>query len=422
MAKILVMSDSPNIQTGMGRVHKEIAGGLKKRGHDIESLGWFSSMSSPNEMPWPVHATRNQYYGSDVFDDIVRKVQPDIVLTIGDIWMIDYIADKSKCGTRKRFRWVGYCPIDGAAHGEILPPTWIPTFRDMDVKVAYTEYGRRIILNSMPDLVDEIKLIPHGVDTSVFHPLPKEEIDALRRTVGMDTVKPNGEVVRRVCYLLVARNQFRKNIPEIAKAWKKFSCNGERDDITFWPHMMFQDPMGWNLDEIFDIMGIRKTMVFFDKVAHAEANHKLLPSEDLNRLYNVCDVFLLLSGEGWGLPIVEAMACGKPVIALDHSASTELVKGRGELVKVGGYVTGKRCTERPIPDQECLVRAMDRMFKNPERRLKYGRAAIDFIQNGQAGLYHGKGMSWDNACNQWDQLMKQIEHPLSSAIKMREVS
>ena len=379
-------------------------------------------MDYPNRMPWKVYATRNQYYGSDVLDDVVKQSRPDILISIGDCWMISHVADPSRCRTRRTFKWMNYCPIDGATYGEKLPPTWIPTFRDMDVKVAYTEYAKKIILNTMPELSKEILVIPHGVDLKTFHPLPKEETDKRRKHLGVDKMGPNGEVKRSIMYLVVARNQPRKNIPEIAKAWAEFTKNGTHPKGLLWPHMMFNDSMGNNLDEVFDVVEIRKQLGYFEKVAHADSSLKLMEEADLNRLYNMCDVFLLMSGEGFGLPTVEAMACGKPVILLDHSANTELGRGRGELVKVGAYYTGKHCTERPQPDPECLVKAMDRMYCKTDKRVEYGRKALKFITEGDPDQYHGKALTWDNACDQWHKAIQEVMHPLAKPIELREVS
>lgn len=419
--KILTMSDNCNIPTGMGKVHREIALGLHNRNHHVEALGWFSSPDLQNKMPFKIHSTRNQYYGSDVFDKIVMQFQPDVVLTIGDIWMVNYISEPNRCKTRHMFKWVGYIPIDGAAHGEVLPPTWTQVVNNMDIKVAYTEYGHKIISNTIPGLKEDLKLIPHGVDTNIFKPLPQEEIDKLRLTIGLDILKPNGEIKKRICFLMVARNQPRKNIPEVAKAWKQFVANGKHERAVFWPHMCFQDPMGWNLDEIFDIADIRKSLIFFDKIAHGTSNLNLMPEPDLNRLYNVCDVFILIAGEGFGLPIAEAMACGKPVIVLDHSACSELARGRGEAVKISHTVTGLKGTERPYPDTKDLLGKMDKLYRDGGLRAKYGAKALEFITHGCPGQYHEKALTWDSACEQWGELFEEIAHPLAKPVKFREV-
>ena len=59
----------------------------------------------------------------------------------------------------------------------------------------------------------------------------------------------------------------------------------------------------------------------------------LLPEEDLPAFYTAAAVFVFPSlFEGFGLPIVEAMACGAPVVASNRAAMPELVGDAGLLV------------------------------------------------------------------------------------------
>ncbi|MDR3223033.1 MAG: glycosyltransferase family 4 protein, partial [Methanobrevibacter sp.] len=54
-----------------------------------------------------------------------------------------------------------------------------------------------------------------------------------------------------------------------------------------------------------------------------------IPDEKMNDFYNSLDVFVFpTSGEGYGLPIVEAMACGKPVITLEDSYMPHDIKNK----------------------------------------------------------------------------------------------
>jgi glycosyltransferase involved in cell wall biosynthesis len=58
-----------------------------------------------------------------------------------------------------------------------------------------------------------------------------------------------------------------------------------------------------------------------------------VPLEDLISLYNHASLFILLSlYEGFGLPVLEAMSCGTPVIAANTSSLPELVGNAGILV------------------------------------------------------------------------------------------
>ena len=54
-----------------------------------------------------------------------------------------------------------------------------------------------------------------------------------------------------------------------------------------------------------------------------------IPDQDLTRLYNTCTVFVMPSlDEGFGLPAIEAMACGRPVIASRGNSLEEITAGR----------------------------------------------------------------------------------------------
>jgi glycosyltransferase involved in cell wall biosynthesis len=67
--------------------------------------------------------------------------------------------------------------------------------------------------------------------------------------------------------------------------------------------------------------------------------HKGFETSKMNEVYNVMDCFLLsTSGEGFGIPIIEAMACEVPVIATDYTTTQELVKDNkaGLGIKLSG--------------------------------------------------------------------------------------
>lgn len=401
--RILIMSDNPAVHTGMGRVHREIGRALKRAGHDIISIGWFSPSWLPDWTEWRVHRTENNYYGKDVFDQIVWGTRPDVVLTIGDVWMIQYISDPQQCQTRSLFRWVGYVPVDGAAWHGGVPNSWNQILLDMDRVVAYTEYGRDVMTKSLPQLRDAMPVIYHGVDTAIYHPVPPAQVLDWRRTAGIAD--------DQVVFMTVARNQFRKNIPEFCKAWKKFKQATPSPKALFWPHMKFQDPMGWDLYEVFDIYGMRQDLAYYDGVANSPSNVTLADEAALARAYNMCDVFVLLAGEGFGLPIIEAMACAKPVILLEHSASIELGEGRGLLVKVAEYMTGNHSTERPYPHLDSVVTALNKMYRDPKLRLEFGKAGLEFA----------KKYTWEALGVHWDKLLKEVEDPFLAEQVLAEV-
>lgn len=99
--------------------------------------------------------------------------------------------------------------------------------------------------------------------------------------------------------------------------------------------------------------------------------------EDLNRYYNTCTLFVMPSlDEGFGLPAIEAMTCGKPVIVSTGNSLEEVVGDSGVLVDA-------------LSEGE-LTAAIDRVFRDPELQQSLGQRA----------LRRAKEYSWDRAAGQ----------------------
>jgi glycosyltransferase involved in cell wall biosynthesis len=119
----------------------------------------------------------------------------------------------------------------------------------------------------------------------------------------------------------------------------------------------------------------------------------------LNEIYNLMDVFLLTtSGEGFGIPIIEAMSCQIPVLATDYTTTPELVienkSGLGinlsgvetidmykenlsmqeyDQLVLNGTITGTWEVERGICSMSDGVEKLIYLYKNPEEREKMGK-------------------------------------------------
>jgi alpha-1,3-rhamnosyl/mannosyltransferase len=76
-----------------------------------------------------------------------------------------------------------------------------------------------------------------------------------------------------------------------------------------------------------------------------------VPDDDLAALYSGADVFVFPSiHEGFGLPVIEAMACGAPVICSDRSALPEITDGAAILVDPGDRAALTRAIARVLDD------------------------------------------------------------------------
>jgi glycosyltransferase involved in cell wall biosynthesis len=111
-------------------------------------------------------------------------------------------------------------------------------------------------------------------------------------------------------------------------AWSKFA--EDREDAYLYIHTeIFGLAEGVNIPRYLQMIGAPdERIIFVDQFSYRQG----LPQEYLAKVYSETDVFLSTSrGEGFGVPVIEAQACGAPVIVTDFTAQTELA-GPGWLV------------------------------------------------------------------------------------------
>jgi glycosyltransferase involved in cell wall biosynthesis len=154
-----------------------------------------------------------------------------------------------------------------------------------------------------------ITVIPNGVEADGLRPLPPAEVAAFRRAKGL----PDNVI------LYVGTLEPRKNLPALVRA---FAAVREATGAT----LVIAGGKGWFYEEIFRTvreLGLEDAVRFPGYV----------PDAELPLWYNSARVFAYPSVyEGFGLPALEALACGVPVIAADTSALPEVVGTAGVLV------------------------------------------------------------------------------------------
>lgn len=164
--------------------------------------------------------------------------------------------------------------------------------------VTISESGREDVHRFFKVPRQQIDVVLPGVD-DVFYPRPASEVEAFRRQHHL----PERFVLH------VGTLQPRKNIPTLIKAMARM----RRSDLP----LVLVGGKGWFYDEIFaqvERLGLQERVRFAGYV----------PDEALPLWYNAASLLVFPSiYEGFGIPIIEAMACGTPVIAADTSAVPE---------------------------------------------------------------------------------------------------
>lgn len=154
-----------------------------------------------------------------------------------------------------------------------------------------------------------ITVIPNGLDNPALRPLPPAEIAAFRRAKGL----PDRVI------LYVGTLEPRKNLPALIRAYAAVRAETGAT-------LVLAGGKGWFYEEIF---GTVRALGLADVVRFPG----YVPDAELPLWYNSAEVFAYPSlYEGFGLPALEAMACGVPVIAANTSALPEVMGGAGLLV------------------------------------------------------------------------------------------
>lgn len=194
----------------------------------------------------------------------------------------------------------------------------ILSFKEDDCFFCVSESTKKDLCTYRPDLnPDNIVVTPLAADPEVFYPCKDDgRIMQLRRKLKI----PEG------CkYLLaMAPLSFRKNIGRLVRSFWKVVQQEKIDDLAL---VLGAPQSSWEDWDAF----VECTRIWSDR----KNGHKLIltgyiPEEDLSSLYSGAMAFVFPSiYEGFGLPALEAMQCGTPVIASSRSAVAEIVGDAG---------------------------------------------------------------------------------------------
>ncbi len=225
-----------------------------------------------------------------MLDRAVNSPRGDISLGLGNINLMPGLIGENKIA---HVVWeTSLIPDVDLAKLEGFKQIWTPS-----------EWGKQILLNNgIADTL--IRVVPEGVDTKLYRPTRENH----------EREKPTREKPFR--FLFVGKWEERKGIDILLYAYSNAFRADEPVELV-----LHSSTMGQNLNSIVSEL---------DKViAPRVRSSTSFNSDEMVNLYNSCDAFVSATrGEGWGLPIIEAMACAKPVIVTDYSAHLEFANSQ----------------------------------------------------------------------------------------------
>ncbi len=263
--------------------------------------------------------------------------------------------------------------------------------RAADYPAVFSKNGQEL----MAEAGVEVTYLPYGVDCDVFK--PGDKLEACRQ-LGL----PEDNFI----IVTVAANKgypSRKAWPEILMAFKKFQTMHNNATLYLHTRLTPITEAGIHFGPLLTDLGIPKESII---AVPQDALAVGVDNDDLAALYQAADVMLLPSmGEGFGLPIVEAQACGCPVVTQACSSMTELTIN-GIAIEVGQpfWVEGLNYWWG-YPSVERIVEALELLYTtHPLALVQASTIGVDRIKEN----YH-----WPVVIERhWRPLLEQIESEL----------
>lgn len=366
MAKILYCGDAA-VQTGFGRVAENLLPELAKH-HEIVVLAvnWWGD---PHDLPYkmyPAIAGGSDPFGSHRLQELLVKERPDLVFAVNDIWILNNLWNVAKPLKEKLgFKWYGYFPTD--SYGFF--PEVFEACKEWDGMGTYTEFGLEEVRKAGCEMPCDV--IPHGINSSTFFPIKKEEA---REAMGLPQdafFVFNGN-----------RNQPRKRIDLTIKAFIQFAL--DKPDARLWLNMGKKD-QGWDLVPLFKRIARDMGYDATGKLVLTSKDFDVtncLPVDRLNLVYNCVDVGVnTCIGEGWGLVNFEHAATATAQIVPDHTSLKEIFYEIPRIPIESWEVDCNYGLDRGVPSVEGLVTILNHYYNNREDLDKVAGWCYDRLQS-----------------------------------------
>lgn len=364
---VSVYSNSPGQTTGYGQQSQYLIDRLKRDGAKVASLSNYGLEGSLSTYKSPFGDVPHYPRGLDGYSNDVAPMHhahwksqnpnlPDALITLYDVWVLKGQAwDNINIGS-----WV---PMDHITINPLVEE-WVR--KENVTPIAMAPNGVRL----MEAKGIECEYVPHAIDTKIFKPSNIIQGVPVREYMGITDEFLVGMNAANKASGLVHRKAFSENL----MAFSIFRA--KHPDAVLYLHT---DPLGtaggWNLLKMLQAFNIPKEAVMFPPLVDYKYG---MPQQDLAALYSAMDVMLVTSfGEGFGIPTIEAQACGTRVIGSNWAATPDLVSEDSWLVDGQPMWDAGQDAMWQTPSVPSIVEALEQAYKAERGASK---TAIEFAK------------------------------------------
>lgn len=416
--KVLFVGDSPTISTGFARCTVAACNALHAADHEVTVLG-MAYYGDPHTLPYPIYPciapldNARSYGGETRLASMIARVKPDIVVILQDPWNIPpYFAAldevKSICD-RDGIPFdippvVGWIAVDSQNQkGEQLSRlshvmVWtefarkefgvgIESYRrDLESAISHAmnagDSSRVEFLTTELDRINALTfdVVPLGVNTDLFYPRDRGQC---RADIGL---VDSGISADAFIIGVIGRNQMRKRLELSLCYFAEWLRRDQIDNAYLYLHVAPTGERSADLRQLVKFYGLAGRVIVNTPNVGTGDDDSIMPL-----IYSSFDVYMTQSqGEGFGLPALEAMACGVPCVLPDHSAfgaSGWIDSSIVSMYKVSCStdVLTAPMSDNPytlgcLPDKIATINMLRFLYRNERIRRQYSEAGIQLAQ------------------------------------------
>ena len=367
MAKIVWLADADIIGSGYGNITNSICNHLVDLGHEVKEIGvTYAGQEHWNK--FSIIPARN-------FEDVMAMIQNLYVAWKFDVFVCAMdIPHQEKLVTAMKnrpFKYIGLMALEAGP----LCVSWAMALGMINKLFVISDFGTK----EMEKLGLSAEHIQIGIDSEFWKVPSAEEKHNLRATLGIDD--------ETFIVLTVADNHERKNPLVLMETYAKFSEGKKTKYIMVTRE---NNVAGARLRDYATEIGIAHHFLIMERG---------MPQKQLWGLYAISDAFLLLSkAEGLGLPILEAMSVGIPVIATNCTGMADLLADNRGLLVDYDY-TYRDCFGNGIRYLPIIDHAVLQLNKVYNKEFD-GKLAREYVEK----------RTWDIPALQMDKAIKEQVH------------
>lgn len=428
--KILMCSEASFVNSGFGKYAHEILSRLHATNkYTIAEFASYGLVNDPRDknIDWIYYANAvrdsdprhkeymsrgDNQFGRWRFEKVLLDFKPDVVIDVRDFWMSAYQAFSP---LRPYYHHILMPTVDSAPQQE----EWLDVFLSTDAIFTYSDWGAEILKKQTNNKIKYIATTSPGVDLDTFYIMDRQNI---KHQLGVsDQAFIIGSVMR---------NQKRKLIPELLSTFNQLLLKSSNSTIQpyLYLHTTYPD-MGWDIPELLNQYQISNRVLFtylckncsnieasvfcgtqkvckhclqkasqFPSVSHGVSDNQLA------QIYNLFDLYVQYAiCEGFGMPQVEAGACGIPIATINYSAMTDIIH-KLEAYAIEPQTYFKELETKAIRVYPNNNQLLDIILNNMKKPISVRNQERIKTRDLTAKHYN-----WDNISKIWENYLDNLE-------------